>query len=132
MSKLDRLWEKANRLEIKKSWQYQLYITLVLPGLLFLLAWLLRGGGAGMMLGRLFHTYNLYVSNPLPNLSPFNGTGVLGLLILIGLAVWAIRRKDWTDLAVTLALGGINALYFWMEWNYRLLRFLDLTGGVSF
>ena len=132
MGRLDKLREKAEHFEIRKSWQYQLYITLVLPGLLFLLAWLLRGGGAGMMLGRLFHTYNLYVSNPLPNLSPFNGTGVLGLLILIGLAVWAIRRRDWTDLAVTLALGGINAFYFWTEWNYRLLRFLDLTGGVNF
>ena len=132
MSKLDQLWEKADRLEIKKSWQYQLYITLVLPGILFLLAWLLRSGSTGVMLGRLFHTYSLYVASPLPNLSTFNGTGVLGLLIFLGLAVWAIRRRDWVDLGVTLALGGVNALYFWMEWNYQLLRFLNLTGGVSF
>ena len=68
MSKLDQLWEKADRLEIKKSWQYQLYITLVLPGILFLLAWLLRSGSTGVMLGRLFHTYSLYVASPLPNL----------------------------------------------------------------
>lgn len=57
---------------------------------------------------------------------------MLGLLIFLGLAVWAIRRRDWVDLGVTLALGGVNALYFWMEWNYQLLRFLNLTGGVSF
>ena len=130
MSKLDQLWEKADRLEIKKSWQYQLYITLVLPGILFLLAWLLRSGSTGVMLGRLFHTYSLYVASPLPNLSPFNGTGVLGLGLLAALLVWAVRRRDWPDLLVTAALGGLNLLYFSMEWNYQLLRFLNLTGGV--
>ena len=73
MGKLDQLWEKADRFEIKKSWQYQLYITVVLPALLFLLAWVLQGNGLGVTLARIFHTYNLYVSNPLPNLDPFNG-----------------------------------------------------------
>lgn len=132
MGKFDALREKANRFELNRSWQYELYIAGVLPGLLFLLAWLLRGGGLGVTLARIFHTYNLYVSSPLPNLAPFNGTGVLGLVLFVGLAVWAVRRKDWLDLGLTLALGGINALYFWMEWNYLLLRFLNLTGGVSF
>lgn len=129
MGKLDELREKADRFEIRKSWQYLLYITVALPGVLFLLAFLLKGSGMGVMLGRMFHTYNLYVSSPLPNLSPFNGTGVLGLALLAGLAVWAVRRKDWADLGVTLALGAVNAVYFGMEWNYLLLRFLNLSGG---
>lgn len=127
MGKLDVFLEKANRFEIKKSWQYLLYIVVVLPGVLFLLAWLLRNAGAGVMFGRLFHTYNLYVSSPLPNFDPFNGTGVLGLVILAVLAVWAVRRKDWPDLALTLGLGAVNAVYFWMEWNYRLLLFINLA-----
>ena len=99
-------------------------------GVLFLLAYLLRNGGMGVALARMFHTYNLYVSSPLPNLSPFNGTGVLGLGLLAALLVWAVRRRDWPDLLVTAALGGLNLLYFSMEWNYQLLRFLNLTGGV--
>lgn len=127
MGKLDVFLEKANRFEIKKSWQYLLYIVVVLPGVLFLLAWLLRNAGAGVMFGRLFHTYNLYVSSPLPNFDPFNGVGVLGLVILAVLAVWAVRRKDWPDLALTLGLGAVNAVYFWMEWNYRLLLFINLA-----
>jgi len=130
MGKMDELRDKANRFEIKKSWQYLLYIVVVLPGLLYLLAWLLRGGGTGVALARMFHTYNLYVSSPIPNFSPFNGTGVLGLAILLALAVWAVRRKDWPDLAVTLALGAANAAYFWMEWNYLLLRFINISGNV--
>lgn len=129
MGRLEELRKKAEGFEIRKSWQYQLYIAAVLPGVLFLLAWLLRSGGMGVALARVFHTYNLYVSSPVPNLSPFNGTGVLGLVLTAALAVWAVRRKDWADLAVTLLLAGLNAAYFLLGWNYQLLRFLNLTGG---
>ena len=132
MGKLDQLWEKADRVEIKKSWQYQLYITVVLPALLFLLAWVLQGNGLGVTLARIFHTYNLYVSNPLPNLDPFNGTGLVGLVLLLWLCFGAVRRKDWPDLGITLALGAANAVYFWQEWNYLLLRFVNITGTISF
>lgn len=127
MGKLDELKEKINNSDIQKSWQYMLYIAGVLPGGIYLLAWLLRENISGVMLGRLFHTYNLYVSSPIPHLDPFNGVGVLGLVILVVLAVWAVRRKDWPDLAITLALGAANAAYFWMEWNYQLLRFINLA-----
>ena len=130
MGKLEELREKADRFEIRKSWQYLAYIVVVLPGVLFLLAYLLRSSGAGVMLARMFHTYNLYVSSPVPNLSPFNGTGVIGLVALVWLVVWAVRRRDWVDLGITLALGAVNAAYFLLEWNYTILRLLNLTGGV--
>ena len=132
MDKLKELREKAGRFEIRKSWQYLLYITVVLPGVLFLLARLLRGQGLGTTFGRLFHTYNLFVSSPVVNLAPFNGTGVLGLAILAGLCIWAVRRRDWKDLGATLALGILNGAYFWMEWNYLLLRFIDIAGTAVF
>lgn len=129
MGKLDELMKKIDDRDrdIQKSWQYMLYIAGVLPGAIYLLAWLLRENVSGVMLARLFHTYNLYVSSPIPNLSPFNGAGILGLVILVVLVVWAIRRKDWPDLALTLGLGAVNAFYFWAEWNYQLLRFIRLT-----
>ena len=127
MGKLDELMKKAGDRDIQKSWQYMLYIAGVLPGGIYLLAWLLRENGSGRTLARLFHTYNLYVSSPLPNFSPFNGVGLLGLVILAVLVVWAVRRRDWPDLALTLCLGAVNALYFWMGWNYLLLRFIRLV-----
>lgn len=127
MGKLDEWKKKVNESEVQKSWQYMLYIAGILPGAIYLLAWLLRENISGLMLGRLFHTYSLYVSSPIPHIDPFNGTGVLGLVILVALVVWAIRRKDWPDLAITLALGAINAYYFWAEWNYMLLRFIRLV-----
>ena len=125
----DKAREKAGKFEIRKSWQYLLYITVVLPAVLFLLAYLLRDSAFGVSLGRIFHTYGLYVSSPIPNLDPFNGTGVLGLVILVALAVWAVRRRDWADLGITLALGAANALYFAMGWNYALLPMLNLMGN---
>lgn len=127
MGKLEELKKKIDDSEIQKSWQYMLYIAGVLPGAIYLLAWLTRETVSGVMLGRLFHTYSLYVSSPIPHLSPFNGVGVLGLVILAALAVWAVRRRDWPDLALTLALGVANGVYFWMEWNYLLLRFIRLA-----
>lgn len=127
MGKLDEIIERANRFELQKSWQYLLYIAGVLPAALFLLAWLLRENGVGVMLARMFHTYNLYVSSPVPNFDPFNGTGVLGLVILAALAVRAVRRKDRPDLALTLVIGAANGCYFLMEWNYQLLRFIRLV-----
>ena len=125
----DKAREKAGKFEIRKSWQYLLYITVVLPAVLFLLAYLLGDSAFGVSLGRIFHTYGLYVSSPIPNLDPFNGTGVLGLVILAALAVWAVRRRDWADLGITLALGAANALYFAMGWNYALLPMLNLMGN---
>lgn len=130
MGKFEELRDKAEKFEIKKSWQYLAYIAVVLPGILFLLAYLLRSSGTGVMLARMFHTYNLYVSSPVPNLAPFNGTGVVGLAALVYLVVWGVRRKDWLDLGITLALGAANAAYFLLEWNYTILRLLNLTGGV--
>lgn len=127
MGKLDEMLEKANRFELQKSWQYLLYIVAVLPAALFLLAWLLRENGMGVMFGRMFHTYNIYVSSPVPNFDPFNGTGVLGLVILAVLVIRAIRRKDKFDLALTIGIGAVNAFYFWAEWNYQLLRFISLV-----
>ena len=94
----DKAREKAGKFEIRKSWQYLLYITVVLPAVLFLLAYLLGDSAFGVSLGRILHTYGLYVSSPIPNLDPFNGTGVLGLVILAALAVWAVRRRDWAAL----------------------------------
>ena len=125
----DKAREKAGKFEIRKSWQYLLYITVVLPAVLFLLPYLLGDSAFGVSLGRIFHTYGLYVSSPIPNLDPFNGTGVLGLVILVALAVWAVRRRDWADLGITLALGAANALYFAMGWNYALLPMLNLMGN---
>ena len=125
----DKARERAGKFEIRKSWQYLLYITVVLPAVLFLLAYLLGDSAFGVSLGRIFHTYGLYVSSPIPNLDPFNGTGVLGLVILAALAVWAVRRRDWADLGITLALGAANALYFAMGWNYALLPMLNLMGN---
>ena len=126
---MDRSQKREGKLELRKSWQYLLYIDLVLPGLLFLAAFVTRGSSFGISLGRVFHTYGLYVSSPVPNLDPFNGTGVLGLLITLGLLLWAARRRDWKDLALTLALGGANALYFALGGNYALLPYLTLTAS---
>ena len=104
MGKFEELRDKAEKFEIKKSWQYLAYIAVVLPGILFLLAYLLRSSGTGVMLARMFHTYNLYVSSPVPNLAPFNGTGV------VGLAALALVNATSAFTGIALGLNLFNAL----------------------
>lgn len=107
--------------KLTKSWQYLIYLYLALPGLLFLLAWLTRNSG----LAEVFHGYNLYVINTVPDLPTL--TGIVG----IALAAWflfdAARHRRWVDLAVSAALVAADTVYFAMDWNYLLLRFLSFA-----
>ncbi len=129
LSRRLRVWrEWLLNIRITKSWQYLLYLYLILPGVLFLLAWMLRNTAAGPGLATLYHTYNLFAICPVLNFHSF--TGVVGL----GLAVWFLwqpfRRRDWPDLAASLLLAGANFAFFFLETsagvplNYLALRLL--------
>ena len=50
--------------ELKKMWQWLVYLYVVLPALLFLLGFLTRNMDMGILFARLFHSYCLYVVNP--------------------------------------------------------------------
>ncbi len=120
---------KVSGAELSRSWQYLLYIYVVLPAVLFLFAWLLRGNSMGHALASLYHTYNIFVVCPIPNFQSF--TGVLGLLLAIYFLIQPIWRKNWFDLAISGALVLLNFLFFYLQTpdginlNYVLLRFLS-------
>lgn len=124
MGKFDKVGEKFSEIKLDKSWHYLCYIYLLLPGVLFLLALLGKNQPFAKTLGLLFHNYGLFVTNTVPNLSTF--TGVLGL----GLALWFLldtaRRRDWTDMTISLVLVACNTVYFLMGWNYLLAGMLVL------
>lgn len=115
--------------QLTKSWQYLLYIYLVLPGILCLLAWLFRGNGLGRSLAALYHTYNLFAVCPIPNFQSF--TGVVGFCLAVWFLWKPLRRRDWLDLALSLALAAANFAFFYLQTpdgvnlNYLVLRYLS-------
>lgn len=111
--------------EINKGWQWLFYIYLVLPLLLFGMAYLLRDASLGVSLARIFHSYNLYVVNPFPDMSSLSG--IIGLIIPLYFLYKTVRRRDYVDLGLCLLLIALNALYFLMEWNYLFIHYLHFA-----
>lgn len=115
--------------QLTKSWQYLLYIYLILPGILCLLSWLFRGSGLGRSLATLYHTYNLFAVCPIPNFHSF--TGVVGLCLAAWFLWKPLRRRDWLDLGLSLVLVMANFAFFYLQTpdgvnlNYLVLRYLS-------
>lgn len=129
MNKFDELKEKANRFELKKSWQWLLYLYLVLPLLLFVIGVLGGDGAIGTYFSKIFHSYNLYVISPLVDFASL--TGIIGVIIPGYLLFKAYRRKDYKDIGISIALFLCIAVYFYFEVNYMLLKFLQFGGGTG-
>ena len=115
--------EKLKNFELKKGWQWMLYIDIVFPGILFIGALLLKKMAFGVTLAKWFHSYSLYLINPIPDLASF--TGIVGLIYPFYFFYQAVKKRDWLDLGLCLGLTALMVLYFGMEWNYSLLKMLS-------
>ncbi len=117
--------EKLKNFELKKGWQWMLYLNLIFPALLFFGGVAFKNISLGVTMAKWFHSYGLYIINPIPNFSAF--TGIAGFLYPLYFFYKAAAKKDWLDLVLCLVIWGATAVYFWQEWNYLLLRFLRLA-----
>jgi len=113
---------KLAGMKIEKGWQWLLYLDVLLPGLLYLLAFLMPAGIA-VNLARLFHSYSMYVSNPIPNVSAL--MGLVGLALHLGVLGQAAKRRDWKDFVLSLALTLAVVFYYYQGLNYDLVRYLS-------
>lgn len=129
MSSIDNMKEKLNNFEVKKSWQWLLYMYLVLPGLMFVIAYIGGDSAIGTYFSKIFHSYNLYAINPIPHITSL--TGIIGLIIPLYLMWKAFRRKDYKDLIITAILFVGIAVFFYFEVNYVLLKLLKFGGEVA-
>lgn len=123
MSRLDNIKNRVLGIEINKSWVYLIYVYLLLPALLFLLAWALRSTGMGGTFGTLFHNYGLFIASPIPSASL---TGIVGLLLGVFFTAKAVRKRDWLDTGICVVLILANAACYLLELNYKLLPFITL------
>ena len=94
----------------------------MLPALLFLLGFLTRNMDMGILFARLFHSYCLYVVNPIPDVPSM--TGILGAVLALGVVFYTLYRRDFRDFGVSFALIALNFLYYFTQTNYLLIRYL--------
>lgn len=120
MGKLKELGNKLMSTPVKKSWFVLSYLYLVLPALLYLLADLSNIQSMSKIFATLFHNYGIFCVNVIP--SPANFTGLVGLCLAVWFVVAAMRKKDWVDVGICLAMIALNAAYFLLGWNYWLLQ----------
>ena len=108
--------------ELKKMWQWLVYLYVVLPALLFLLGFLTRNMDMGILFARLVHSYCLYVVNPIPDVPSM--TGIVGAVLALGVVFYTLYRRDFRDFGVSFALIALNFLYYFTQTNYLLIRYL--------
>ena len=108
--------------ELKKIWQWLLYLYLVLPLVLFVLGLLTRNLDMGVMFARLFHSYCMYVVNPIPDVPSM--TGILGAVLALGAVFVTLYRRDFRDFGISLCLIALNFAFYFTQTNYLLIRLL--------
>ena len=127
MGKLKEYAGKLDRVKMNRGWQWLLYIDIVLPVVLLVLA-LLPIPGFRQSMAKLYHTYTLFVLCPVPDFAAL--TGILGMLAHAGVLIWAVVRRDWKDLLICAAFTGAAAAFFLVQidgtaLNYLVVRLLD-------
>ncbi|MBS4785301.1 MAG: hypothetical protein KH009_04225 [Clostridiales bacterium] len=110
--------------ELKKVWQWLMYLYILLPLVLFALGFLARGMNMGITFARLYHSYCMYIVNPIPDLPSF--TGILGAVIAVIAVFLPLYRRDKWDFLLSIALVALNAFYYYNAFNYLTIRYLTL------
>lgn len=105
--------------ELTKMWQWLLYIDILLPALLFGLAYLTQSTG----LARIYHSYCLYIASPVPRFPSL--TGVVGAVIGLGTVFRALYKKDIPDVVLCIVILAAVAVYYYTGTNYLLIRYLN-------
>lgn len=113
------------KIKMDKGWQWLLYLDIILPLILFLIALLIPSGNVKQEFSTFFHTYNMYVINVIPNF--INFTGILGIIIHLGAIIYGIVKKNKVDIIICCCFLDVIFLYFVFKINYMLIPFLEFV-----
>jgi hypothetical protein len=103
-----------------RGWNILIYFDFVLPAVIYLLAWITQN----IFLSRLFHSYLIYLINLVPDFESL--TGIIGIVFHISIIIYTIIKKRTYDTAVCAVISIIVAVFFWMEYNYAILKPLNI------
>lgn len=104
-----------------KGWKLLIYFDIIVPALLYAIA-LITNIPA---LAKLFHSYEMFIVNPIPNLITF--TGLIGIVYHIGIMVYTIVKRNYWDMALCILLSLLITTFFYFEINYLILQPLSFA-----
>lgn len=113
--------EKIKSFKFDKGWKLLAYFDFLLPALIFLLAFLTQAP----YIARLFHSYEMFIVNPVPNIKTL--TGIVGLAYHTGIIGYTIKKRNYIDIAITVMMTLFIAAFFLFGINYIILRPLTFS-----
>lgn len=116
---------KLKDFKFDRGWKILIYFDLLLPLMLFLLAWLMPIQGMKGLFAVLFHSYGLYVMSPIPHFAAL--TGIIGLLYHAGILGYTLKKRRLLDLLICALITLAVVLYFMFEINYQVIKPLSFS-----
>jgi len=114
-----------DRIKFDKGWKILIYFDIVLPAILFILAFITDLP----FLSKIFHSYEIFISNPIPDFKSI--IGIIGLIYHLGIIIYAVTKRDFTDLLLSAIISLAVAAYFWFGINYVIIRPLNFSSFIS-
>ena len=112
---------KLKEFKFDRGWKLLLYFDLVLPAVLYFIAWATKLP----QLSNIFHAYEIFLVNPIPNISAL--TGILGLVFHLGVIGYTMMKRNFKDLAFCIAITLLITLFFLFEINYLIIKPLEFS-----
>lgn len=107
---------KLTDVKFNKSWKLLVYFDVLLPAILYLLAMLAKIPQISI----LFHSYLIFIINPIPDFQAL--TGILGLLFHVGIIGYTLIKRDYKDMAICIGIALFVTAFFWFELNYAIIK----------
>ena len=112
---------KIKEFKFDRGWKLLVYLDLVLPAILYLLALVTKVP----QLSLLFHSYETFIIDPIPDFKAL--TGILGLLIHIGVIGYSIVKRNHRDMVLCIIIFLLVVAFFWFDLNYVIIRPLEFA-----
>ena len=112
---------KIKEFKFDRGWKLLVYLDLVPPAILYLLALVTKVP----QLSLLFHSYETFIIDPIPDFKAL--TGILGLLIHIGVIGYSIVKRNHRDMVLCIIIFLLVVAFFWFDLNYVIIRPLEFA-----
>lgn len=113
--------KKLMNFNFDKGWKLLIYFDFLLPALLFLLAWLTNAP----FIAKIFHSYEMFIVNPIPDFKAL--TGIIGLVYHIGIIGYTVKKRNYIDMTISVIMTLLITAFFIFEINYLIIRPLNFA-----